>query len=613
MRKRITCMILSLIMIFSIVPSATAASNEATEAAEALYELGLFKGTGANPDGTPIFDLDKTPTRNQAIIMLVRLLGKEEEAKAGTWNIPFTDVSDSMKPYIGYAYANGLTNGTSATTYSGTNPIRVNQYITFVLRALGYTSGVDFSVSTAWSFSDQIGLTKGNYSATTSRFTRGDVAQISYSALSLPQNGVAETLASKLIREGVFTQAQYNQENKIIPNAVSVVEVSTSSELLNSICSNRKIILTSQYYDLSNLNVKTANVSKQVDPYYGELDSYVIKNISNLTIEGNAEIVTNDLYADVLKFENCNQVTLSGLTIGHVKALKEYECEGSVLRFDDSKDISVKKCNLFGCGAEGIYADNTQGITVDNSKIYECTYSSIWLTGESQATVNNSSFYDSRHFSGFLRIDNSTISCNKCNINNIVAGEGAGFVDTFDFSDKPSTVSFTACSFTDNVFDCITNDDGNKKISFTNCTFTNNVGIMQHPTVSYFGNTAPISSQKSATSEQKILFIKYLNEGIKCNNLALECLTYYVRSSFNSAFFSQFNEALNLGYDYFNDLYSMSKQYSDFNFATSSLQQILQLYDEIYSGNLSVVQMGNNIGGMTPYYESILSVCRTWL
>ena len=79
MKKRLSCIILTLVMIISLVPFAAAASDEATEAAEALYELGLFKGTGTNPDGTPIFDLDKTPTRNQAIIMLVRLLGKEED------------------------------------------------------------------------------------------------------------------------------------------------------------------------------------------------------------------------------------------------------------------------------------------------------------------------------------------------------------------------------------------------------------------------------------------------------------------------------------------------------------------------------------------------------
>lgn len=201
MKKRLSCIILTLVMIISLVPFAAAASDEATEAAEALYELGLFKGTGTNPDGTPIFDLDKTPTRNQAIIMLVRLLGKEEEAKAGTWKIPFTDVSDSMKPYIGYAYTNGLTNGTSATTYSGGNPIRANQYITFVLRSLGYTSGKDFAVSTAWEFSDKIGLTDERYNQSTNEFLRGDIALISYRALSINLKGTAVSLQQKLEKE----------------------------------------------------------------------------------------------------------------------------------------------------------------------------------------------------------------------------------------------------------------------------------------------------------------------------------------------------------------------------------------------------------------------------
>ena len=207
MKKRLLCMILTLVMIFSLVPSVAAASDEATEAAEALYELGLFKGTGTNSDGTPIFDLDKTPTRNQAIIMLVRLLGKEEEAKAGTWDIPFTDVSDSMKPYIGYAYTNGLTNGYTATTYNGGAPAKANQYITFVLRALGYESGKDFEVSTAWELSDKLGITAGQYnSANAGRFVRNDVAYISWSALSATVCGTEQLLAEKLQAEGAISQ-----------------------------------------------------------------------------------------------------------------------------------------------------------------------------------------------------------------------------------------------------------------------------------------------------------------------------------------------------------------------------------------------------------------------
>ena len=183
MKKKFLCLMLTLVMVFSLVPSAVAANDEATQAAQTLYELGLFKGTGTNPDGTPIFALEQTPTRNQAVIMLVRLLGKEEEALAGNWELPFADVAkgSTAYPYIGYAYANGLTSGTTATTYSGTNPIKANPYITFVLRALGYESGKDFQVGTSYLLSDQLGITSGEY-ANASAFTRGDVAKISLNA-----------------------------------------------------------------------------------------------------------------------------------------------------------------------------------------------------------------------------------------------------------------------------------------------------------------------------------------------------------------------------------------------------------------------------------------------
>ena len=199
--RRLVSLLLALLMLASLAPAALAAdtpSAEATQAAQTLYDLGLFKGTGTNPDGTPIFALEKTPTRNQALIMLIRLLGKEDEALNGSWSIPFTDVSEGMTPYVGYAYTNGLTAGTTATTFGGSKTIKANQYVTFLLRALGYTSGEDFTVSKACDFSDSLGgLTYGEYTPA-SAFTRGDVAVLSLRALSQTLNGSASTLAEKL-------------------------------------------------------------------------------------------------------------------------------------------------------------------------------------------------------------------------------------------------------------------------------------------------------------------------------------------------------------------------------------------------------------------------------
>ena len=200
--KKFVSAFLALLLICCMIPPALSA-DQSTQAADVLYELGLFKGTGTNPDGTPIYDLGKTPTRNQAIIMLVRLLGKEDEAKAGAWDIPFTDVSDAMRPYIGYAYANGLTNGYTATTYNGGAPIKANQYITFVLRALGYESGKDFEVASAWTLSDELGITAGQYQKG-GAFTRGNVAEISWGTLSATVRGTDQVLAEKLRADGAI-------------------------------------------------------------------------------------------------------------------------------------------------------------------------------------------------------------------------------------------------------------------------------------------------------------------------------------------------------------------------------------------------------------------------
>lgn len=209
MKKRIMSL-LALVLLLSLIPTpAYATSDEATTSANALYQLGLFNGTGKDAQGNPIFQLDREPTRNEAVTMLVRLLGKEDEAKSKEWSTPFTDLDSWAKPYVGYAYNNGLTTGTSGTTFGGNGAVTPSQYITFVLRALGYKDGTDFQWNKAWELSDKLGFTKGQYTqwgvqeitvsgnttSTTSRlFLRGDVAIISYNALSMKLKGTNTTL-----------------------------------------------------------------------------------------------------------------------------------------------------------------------------------------------------------------------------------------------------------------------------------------------------------------------------------------------------------------------------------------------------------------------------------
>ena len=209
-KKLLSIVVLTALVLSLAAPVSFAAGSETKASADTLYSLGLFQGKGTNADGTPVYDLDSAPTRSEAVTLLVRMLGKEAEAKSGSWDMPFTDVADWAKPYVGYAYAKGLAKGTNETSFGGEETVTASQYITFVLRALGYDSSTDFKWDEAWKLSDSIGVTGGSYNASSS-FLRGDAALISANALKAKQKNSTETLAQKLITEGVFTEAKYKE------------------------------------------------------------------------------------------------------------------------------------------------------------------------------------------------------------------------------------------------------------------------------------------------------------------------------------------------------------------------------------------------------------------
>ena len=240
MFKKFISFIIAVALTLSTSPYAFAATDEAVSAANALHDMGLFNGTGTDANGEPLYDLDSIPTRNQAVTMLVRLLGKENVATSTDWNIPFSDVADWAKPYVGYAYKNGLTAGTSQTTYSGSKNTTANQYLTFVLRALGYKSNTDFDYNKAWEFSDKIGLTNGQYDESTKTFSRGDVAVISYNALSCKLKSSEKTLleylqeASKPIATSIRFQDQVGTLDRFALNVGDKAKFSIIPTPLNA-------------------------------------------------------------------------------------------------------------------------------------------------------------------------------------------------------------------------------------------------------------------------------------------------------------------------------------------------------------------------------------------
>jgi len=198
-------LILLFSLIFSITAAASGSSVVSTKNAVALHNLGLLQGTGAG------YELDAIPTRIQGLVMLIRLLGEETEALSADLSHPFTDIPSWADKYVGYAFMKGYTKGTSNTTFSPDTALDAKSYVTLILRALGYNDGNgDFLWSTALSDSVGFGLMTSDAALALSNvvFNRGDMVDLSYCALAMPLKGQSATLAQKLVKAGVFTEAQ---------------------------------------------------------------------------------------------------------------------------------------------------------------------------------------------------------------------------------------------------------------------------------------------------------------------------------------------------------------------------------------------------------------------
>ena len=185
--------------------------------AGALRTMHLFKGsfTGYGEG----YDLEVAPTRLQALIMFIRVLGEEEEALAFAGTTPFTDIEagTQAEKYVGYAYAKGYTNGYTATTFLPSQTIPANQYAEFVLRALGYSApGASLATTLDRAYENGV-ITAGELEALRSdTFLRADLAYISYYALDARLASSGETLRDALLSRGVFTGAESREASAAV-------------------------------------------------------------------------------------------------------------------------------------------------------------------------------------------------------------------------------------------------------------------------------------------------------------------------------------------------------------------------------------------------------------
>ncbi len=235
--------LISLVAVLCVLFCALAAGAEARDTsaeettAAALKSLGLFRGVSDTN-----FDLNRAPTRVEALVMLIRTLGKESEALGGNWTHPFTDVPSWADPYVGYAYENGLTKGVSATSF-GSGPASAAMYVTFVLRALNYSdANGDFSWNDPFTLARGIGILPGTVNL--NEFWRADVALVSFAALTANLKDTNTTLAEQLVSVGTFTWEQYESATMLVNpgSSPTVVSLEVAEDLIPPAEVNRSTV-----------------------------------------------------------------------------------------------------------------------------------------------------------------------------------------------------------------------------------------------------------------------------------------------------------------------------------------------------------------------------------
>ena len=181
--KRALSLAVASVMLLGMMVVGTGASYDDVtsvdnqEAIEVMQAVGIMTG-----DDQGNFNPDQQVTRGEMAVVMCKLLNLTPGGAH-----PFVDVPDWANGYVAAIYANGITGGTSATTYGTDEPVTAVQAALMVMKALGYF-GYQGEFGDSWILAtikqaNEIDLFDGLSVYTEQPLTRNEVAQLVLNAL----------------------------------------------------------------------------------------------------------------------------------------------------------------------------------------------------------------------------------------------------------------------------------------------------------------------------------------------------------------------------------------------------------------------------------------------
>ena len=401
MKKRILSVLLVLCMLFSILPTAaladtsSEAGNPFTDVSSNRYyydavlwavDYGVTAGTSATA-----FSPNAACTRGQVVTFLWRAAGEPEPTSDEN---PFTDVKSGKYYYkaVLWAVEEGITAGTTATTFSPNAACTRAQFVTFLWRFAGKSgptlSGADTGFTdlpkTGSAYYKPIlwaveqGITKGTSNTTFEPGTtcnRAQVVTFLYRYLAEPQ-------------EGMTAQEYFEKYSEI----VDTLDVEATDEVLSEAEANT--VLDDRGFEDGNVEYDYMIDGEYVDYTEAEEDSSV-KHPMYVTVYQAASgdewaiwIVNDQVYANPVSF---NLISDLGVQL----LLSESEV---ITSYDDATDTFYETIP----DESALHVQTVAQIdpeTLDNYTIAElCSLTGATLTedeGEDSAEVTEEALYSS--------------------------------------------------------------------------------------------------------------------------------------------------------------------------------------------------------------------------
>lgn len=310
--KRSLSLVLALVMILGSFSTVFAAEATAVEKAGAfLNEKGILSGYAGSGD----LGLKDNLLRQDTLVLVARLLGEFDEAKAHKGEVTYEDVKDkTYVPLAAWAKENNTFVGHSDVKFGFGENLKAQEYAKVLLTALGYkvapNGDSDIKWADALAKAKEFGILADVKVEDATEITRGEMALMTVNALGVTMKGSKETLADKLGIKMPAAEELKVEEVRTENLAEIVVELSNAK-----LVKNKEALTNPANYRLNNDNIKVHNVDVEGNDLvltlvpYGKVDeqgsvSPLIKDKKyDLTIR-NIDKKVDKTYKDVVAKDN---------------------------------------------------------------------------------------------------------------------------------------------------------------------------------------------------------------------------------------------------------------------------------------------------------------------